>query len=89
MMQRANVSHGKTKMDKTVRKRGVSCGHRSRPFYTSQVVRGTLVISMERKKGDEKAKKKQSKGKWKNRFLYVQYSHSRSVNIGNASYKST
>jgi hypothetical protein len=55
-MQKVNVSHGKTKMDKTVRRRELSCVRRSRSLYRGRVVRGAVPRSME-EKSDEEAKK--------------------------------
>jgi hypothetical protein len=45
-MQKANVSHGKTKMDKTVRRRELPCVRRSRSLYIGQVVRDAVLMSM-------------------------------------------
>jgi hypothetical protein len=45
-MQKANISHGKTKMDKMVRRRELPC---ARCLYKERVVRGALSMSMERK----------------------------------------
>jgi hypothetical protein len=62
MMQKANVSHGKAKMDKMVRRRGLPCVHRLMSLYRGKVVRGGVLMSMERKKSDREAKKKQKIG---------------------------
>jgi hypothetical protein len=59
MIQKANVSHGKPKMDKMVRRRELACVRRLKPLYRERSVRGTDLLLMERKKkSDEKAKKK-------------------------------
>jgi hypothetical protein len=50
MMQQANVSQGKTKMDKIVRRIGLPCVCRSSTLHRGQVVRGDEKMSMERKK---------------------------------------
>jgi hypothetical protein len=58
MMQKANVSHGKTLMGKMVR-RELPCVHRSRLLYRVRVARGAVAMLLERKKSDGEAKKKQ------------------------------
>jgi hypothetical protein len=50
-------------MDKMVRMRELSCGRRSRGLYSGQVIVNALM-SMERKKSAEDAKKKQRKIQW-------------------------
>jgi hypothetical protein len=60
MMQKSNVSHGETKMDKMMRRRELPCIRRSRSFYGGRVVRCAMLLSMERKKSDQEAKKRQS-----------------------------
>jgi hypothetical protein len=47
-MQKANVSHSKTK--KMVRRQELPCCRRSSAYYRGQVVRGAILMSMERKK---------------------------------------
>jgi hypothetical protein len=59
MMQKANVSHGKTMMDKMVRRRDLPCVGRFRPLYRVRFVRGTMTMPMERKK--KVVKKERSK----------------------------
>jgi hypothetical protein len=49
-MQKANVSHGKTKMDKVMRKRELPYVRRSKLLCSERVVRGAVVMSVERKK---------------------------------------
>ncbi|SAL97587.1 hypothetical protein [Absidia glauca] len=53
-------NHGKTKMDKKERRRELPKVRRSRSLYREQVVRGTMAMSMERKKSDREAKKRQN-----------------------------
>jgi hypothetical protein len=55
-MQNVNVS---TKMVKMGRRRELPCVRHSRSLYSRRVIYGALVMSMERKKSDEEAKKKQ------------------------------
>jgi hypothetical protein len=57
MMQKAIVSHGKTKMDKPVRRRELPRVRRSRPLYRWRVVRGVVPMSVERKKVMKKGKR--------------------------------
>jgi hypothetical protein len=54
--------HEKTKMDKMVRRKDLPCDCRSGSLYRGQTVRGTMVMSTERKK---KVMKKQRRGKGK------------------------
>jgi hypothetical protein len=56
-MQKANVSHGKTKMDK----RELLCVRRSRVVHRGQVVHCAGLMSIERKK----VMRKQKRGKEK------------------------
>jgi hypothetical protein len=51
MMQKGNVSHGKAKMDKMVRRGELPCVRRSKQWNRGRVVRGEVPMSMERKKG--------------------------------------
>ncbi|SAL95537.1 hypothetical protein [Absidia glauca] len=51
MMQKTVVSHDETKIDKTVRRKELPCIRLSRSLYRGQVVRGAVLMSMERKKG--------------------------------------
>jgi hypothetical protein len=62
MMQKANVSHGKAKMDKRERGRELPCVRRSRSLYRdeSSVVR--CYYRWNGKKSDEEAKKKRREG---------------------------
>jgi hypothetical protein len=69
MMQKANVSHGKIKMDKMVRGRDLPWVRRSRSLYRGRVVRGAVIMSMERKKSDQVGKKKQRRGYGQNEFF--------------------
>jgi hypothetical protein len=62
LMQKANVSHGKAKMDKMVRRSKLLCDGRSRSFYKSQVVRGAMPMSMERKKVVKKQRRSKEMG---------------------------
>jgi hypothetical protein len=57
-MQKTNVSHGSTKMDKMVRRRGLHCVRRWGPLYKGRVIRGTVLMSMKIKK----VMKKQRRG---------------------------
>jgi hypothetical protein len=41
-MQKVNVSHGKAKMDKMVRRGGLPCARRLRSLYRGRVVRGEV-----------------------------------------------
>jgi hypothetical protein len=59
MMQKANVRHGKAKMDKIVRMREVPCVRRSKSLYSEWAVCGSVPLSMERKK----VMKEQRRGK--------------------------
>jgi hypothetical protein len=60
MMQKANISHGKPKVD-MVERGDVPCVRRSRSLYKERFVRG-MTMSMERKK---KVMKKQRRSKKK------------------------
>jgi hypothetical protein len=51
-MQKVNVSYGKPKMDKMVRRRELPCVRRLRSLYRGQTVHGMVLMSME-KKSDE------------------------------------
>jgi hypothetical protein len=48
--RKVNVSHGKTKMDKMVRRRGLPCIRHSRSLHREKVVCGAVPISVERKR---------------------------------------
>jgi hypothetical protein len=61
-MQKASVGHGKSKKDKTVKRRGLPCVRHSRSLLRVRVVRGEVTTLMKKKKGDVEAKKKQSEG---------------------------
>jgi hypothetical protein len=61
-MQKANVSHGKPKMDKMVRRRELPYIHCPRSLCRERVVRGAVPMSVERKK---KVTKKQRRSKKK------------------------
>jgi hypothetical protein len=50
MMQKTNVSHEKTKMNKTVRRRGLPYGCCSKSIYRGRVVRSVVPMSTGRKK---------------------------------------
>jgi hypothetical protein len=50
MVKDVNVSHGKTKMDKRVRRRDLPCVCRSKSLYRERVVRNMVLMSTERKK---------------------------------------
>jgi hypothetical protein len=58
MMQKSNVSHGKTNMDKMVRRRELPCIRRLMKLYRGRVARGAVPMSM-KEKSDEEAKKGQ------------------------------
>jgi hypothetical protein len=62
MMQKANVSHGSTKM---VRSRELPCVRRSMSLYRGRVVRNAVLMSMERKKvmKKQRRRKKRNDGK--------------------------
>jgi hypothetical protein len=49
LKQKANVSLGKTQMDKMVRRRESPCARQSRLLYKKRVVRGVAYMSMEKK----------------------------------------
>jgi hypothetical protein len=48
-LQKENVSHGKTKMDKKERRRELPCVRRSRSLYRGRVVGGAVLMLMEKK----------------------------------------
>jgi hypothetical protein len=50
IMQKANVGHGKSKMDEMVRRRQLPCIRCSRPLYRGRVVCGAVPMSVESKK---------------------------------------
>jgi hypothetical protein len=50
MMQKANVSHDKRKMDKMVRGRGLPCVRRSRALRRVRVVRRAMPVSLGKKR---------------------------------------
>jgi hypothetical protein len=50
MMQKANVSHGKVKMDKVVRRRELPCIRRLKYLHRVQDVRCEVTMLFERKK---------------------------------------
>jgi hypothetical protein len=60
MMQKVNVSHGKLKMDKMVRRRGLPCVRRSKSLHRERVVGGKCRCRLKEKR-DEGAKKEQRK----------------------------
>jgi hypothetical protein len=60
MMLKAKASHGKQKMAKMVRWRELPWVRHSRSVYAVRCIHGT--VSMEKKKSDEEAKKKQKSG---------------------------
>jgi hypothetical protein len=62
LMQKVNVSQGKTKMDKTVRRRELPCVHHSRSLYRERVGCGAASISMEKKR---RSKEDANKRKWR------------------------
>jgi hypothetical protein len=62
LMQNANVSHGKPKMNKGVSRRELPYNRRLMPLYRGRVVRGAALMSVERKK---KVVKKQRRSKKK------------------------
>jgi hypothetical protein len=59
-MQKANVSHGETKMDKMVRRRELPCVRRLMSLYREHFVRKAVSMSIGRKK---KVIKKQRRSK--------------------------
>jgi hypothetical protein len=59
LMQSANVSHGKTKMNKMVKRGELPCVHRLRSLYRERVGLGAMPMSMERKKVMKKQRKDQ------------------------------
>jgi hypothetical protein len=61
MLQKTNVSQGKTKMDKIVRRRGLPCVRRLRSLYSVQVVHDAVQMLLERK-SDEEPQKSERKG---------------------------
>jgi hypothetical protein len=60
IVQKVNVSHGKTKMDKTVRGRELPCVRHWRSLYKGRFV--VCAVPMSMKKRDEEAKKMQRNG---------------------------
>jgi hypothetical protein len=62
MMQKVNVSQGKTKMHKMEGRRELTCIHRSKSLYRWKGVGIAVPMSMEIKKSDEEAKKGQRIG---------------------------
>jgi hypothetical protein len=69
MMQKANVSHGETKMDKMVRRGELPCVCRPRTSYRGQVIRGVLLMSVERKKVVKKQRRSKERENEKDRCL--------------------
>jgi hypothetical protein len=61
MMQKVNVSHGKAKMDKMVRRKELPYVRRSRPLYRERVGRSAVLMSMERKKRMKKQRRSKIK----------------------------
>jgi hypothetical protein len=62
-MQKVNVSHGQTKLDKMVRRRDLPCVRRLWLLYRDRVACSVVHVSMRRrKKSDQEAKKKQRNG---------------------------
>jgi hypothetical protein len=61
-MQKTNVSHGKTKMDKMVRRRELPCFRCSSAYYRGRVVRSAIPIVDGKKKSDKEAMKRQRRG---------------------------
>jgi hypothetical protein len=61
MMQKATVSHDKSKMDKMVRRRELPCVRRSGSLQGRRVVRGAMLMSMERKKVTKKQRRSNEK----------------------------
>jgi hypothetical protein len=57
MMPKANVSQGKTKMDKLVRRRELPYVRHSKKLYRKRVVCGVMLMSKERKKSEEAKKR--------------------------------
>jgi hypothetical protein len=51
VMQKANVSHGKSKMDKLARRRELPCIRRLVSSYRGRVVRSAVLMLKEKKKG--------------------------------------
>jgi hypothetical protein len=62
MIQKANVKHGATKVEKIVKRRELPCIRRSSSLHSGWVIRGAELMPMERKKRDEQAQKKQRNG---------------------------
>jgi hypothetical protein len=62
VVQKTNISHGKIMMDIMVRRRELPCVRRLRGLYSGRVVRGVVSMSMQKKKSDEEANKKQRNG---------------------------
>jgi hypothetical protein len=57
-----NVGQGNTKMGKLVRRRKLPCVGRLRTFYRERVVRGAVLMSMERKKKCWRSKEEATQG---------------------------
>jgi hypothetical protein len=81
MMQKANVSHGKAKTGKVVRRGELPYTRRSRSLYRVSVVSGTVSVSME-KKGMKKQRRSKRKELMENRGSYSR--QERSVKLPSA-----
>jgi hypothetical protein len=68
-MQKVNVSHSQTKINKTVRRRQVPCVGRSR--YRGRIILDAVLMSMERKKEMKKQRRSKEKEMTKKVFLKV------------------
>jgi hypothetical protein len=62
MLQQANVSHGKSKFDKVVRRRELPCDRRSRALYSGQELLMVCFQCRRKEKSGEEARKRQRKG---------------------------
>jgi hypothetical protein len=70
MMQKANVSHGKSNMDKTVRRRELPWVHHSRSLYRKRIVRGAGLKSIQRKKVMKK-QRRTKKRNWREKLTLI------------------
>jgi hypothetical protein len=57
MLKDVNVSHGKTKKDKNVKRRELPCVRRSSSLFKERVVLDVVQMSMERKKAMKKQRR--------------------------------
>jgi hypothetical protein len=74
MMQKANVSHGKTEMDMIVGRRELPCVRLLWSLYIKRLVRGAVLLSMERKKKVMKKQRRSKKSELTKKSIFVDMS---------------